>query len=120
MQQYLLRWNHLNLNVTLCIFYFTSSFINIYLPFFCLSWKFQDIAIMDSLQVALENVVIAVFDGSSEIAGGSSEVHFALCRIFEGFLLNFSCIVFNFYHYSTLKTCDFFYLKKVYFSSCSH
>lgn len=40
---------------------------------------------MDSMQLALENVVSTVFDGSNEIVGGSSEVQLALCRIFEGF-----------------------------------
>ncbi|XP_050225235.1 protein HASTY 1 [Mercurialis annua] len=46
----------------------------------------QELAIMESTQVALENVASAIFDGSSEFAGGSSEVHFSLCRIFEGLL----------------------------------
>lgn len=42
---------------------------------------------MEGTQVALENVVSAIFDGSNEFAGGSSEVHLALFRIFEGFSL---------------------------------
>ncbi|KAJ8747704.1 hypothetical protein K2173_014548 [Erythroxylum novogranatense] len=46
----------------------------------------KDLAVMESMQVGLENVVNAIFDGSSEFAGGSSEVHIALCRIFEGLL----------------------------------
>ncbi|KDP23601.1 hypothetical protein JCGZ_23434 [Jatropha curcas] len=46
----------------------------------------QELAVMESTQVALENVVNAIFDGSHEFAGGSSEVHLALCRIFEGLL----------------------------------
>ncbi|XP_048226148.1 protein HASTY 1 [Ricinus communis] len=46
----------------------------------------QELAVMESTQVALENVVNAIFDGSSEFAGGSPEVHLALCRIFEGLL----------------------------------
>ncbi|KAK5771883.1 hypothetical protein PVK06_048137 [Gossypium arboreum] len=46
----------------------------------------QDLAVMESMQMALENVVISIFDGSNEFAGGSSEVHLALCRIFEGLL----------------------------------
>ncbi|XWS64638.1 hypothetical protein CRYUN_Cryun05aG0020000 [Craigia yunnanensis] len=46
----------------------------------------QDSAVMESMQVALENVVSSIFDGSNEFAGGSSEVHLALCRIFEGLL----------------------------------
>ncbi|KAK6243201.1 hypothetical protein QUC31_009610 [Theobroma cacao] len=46
----------------------------------------QDLVVMESMQVALENVVSSIFDGSNEFAGGSSEVHLALCRIFEGLL----------------------------------
>ncbi|XP_016705772.2 protein HASTY 1 isoform X5 [Gossypium hirsutum] len=46
----------------------------------------QDLAMMESMQMALENVIISIFDGSNEFAGGSSEVHLALCRIFEGLL----------------------------------
>ncbi|XP_048324351.2 protein HASTY 1 isoform X2 [Ziziphus jujuba] len=46
----------------------------------------QELAVMDSMQLALENVVSTVFDGSNEIVGGSSEVQLALCRIFEGLL----------------------------------
>lgn len=46
----------------------------------------QDLAVMESMQLALESVVNAVFDGSNEFGGGSSEVHLALCRIFEGLL----------------------------------
>lgn len=41
---------------------------------------------MESMQLALDNVVSAIFDGSNEIGSGSSEVQLALCRIFEGFL----------------------------------
>ncbi|KAL5566976.1 hypothetical protein UlMin_030140 [Ulmus minor] len=46
----------------------------------------QELAVMESMQLALENVVSAIFDGSNEVAGGSSEVHLASCRIFEGLL----------------------------------
>ncbi|CAI0432339.1 unnamed protein product [Linum tenue] len=46
----------------------------------------QDLAMMESFQVSLENIVTAVFDGSNEFAGGSTELHLALCRIFEGLL----------------------------------
>ncbi|KAJ4849692.1 histone deacetylase [Turnera subulata] len=46
----------------------------------------QDIAVMDCLQVALENVASTVFDGSNDFAGGSSEVDLQLCRMFEGLL----------------------------------
>jgi exportin-5 len=41
---------------------------------------------MESMQVALENVVNAVFDGSNGYAAVSSEVHLALCRVFEDLL----------------------------------
>ncbi|XP_065852702.1 protein HASTY 1 [Euphorbia lathyris] len=53
------------------------------------SMPVQELAIMECTQVALENVVSAIFDGSSEFAGGSSEVHLALFRIFEGLLQQF-------------------------------
>ena len=43
--------------------------------------------------MALENVVSSIFDGSNEFAGGSSEVHLALCRIFEGLLTTFSYFI---------------------------
>ncbi|XP_044483250.1 protein HASTY 1 [Mangifera indica] len=46
----------------------------------------QDLAVMESMQSALENVVSAVFDGTNEVGGSTSEVHIALCRIFEGLL----------------------------------
>lgn len=40
---------------------------------------------MESMQLALENIVNSVFDGSNEFGVGCSEVQLALCRIFEGF-----------------------------------
>lgn len=46
----------------------------------------QDLAILESMQSALENIVIAVFDGSSEFGGGSLDVQHALCQIFQGLL----------------------------------
>ncbi|CAN1285310.1 Protein HASTY 1 [Linum perenne] len=49
----------------------------------------QDLAVMESLQTSLENIVSVVFDGSNELAGGSSELHLAVCRIFEGLLQRF-------------------------------
>ncbi|XP_010245372.1 PREDICTED: protein HASTY 1 isoform X2 [Nelumbo nucifera] len=49
----------------------------------------QELAIMDSLQLALETVVSVIFDGSTEFGGGSSEVQITLCRIFEGLLQQF-------------------------------
>ncbi|XP_004291993.1 PREDICTED: protein HASTY 1 [Fragaria vesca subsp. vesca] len=46
----------------------------------------QDLAVMESMQSALENVVSTIFDGSNVIGGGHSEVQVGLCRIFEGLL----------------------------------
>jgi exportin-5 len=46
----------------------------------------QDLPVMESMQLALENIVNAVFDGSIEFSGGNSEVQLALLRIFEGLL----------------------------------
>ncbi|KAM7277793.1 hypothetical protein ACFE04_004927 [Oxalis oulophora] len=46
----------------------------------------QDLAVMESLQLALDNVASTIFDGSNEYAGGTSEVHLALCKIFEDLL----------------------------------
>lgn len=39
---------------------------------------------MESMQLALENVVSTIFDGSNEIGGVHSEVQHGLCKIFEG------------------------------------
>ncbi|XP_058738613.1 protein HASTY 1-like [Vicia villosa] len=49
----------------------------------------QDLAVVESMQLALENVVNAVFDRSSDIAEANAEVQFALCRTFEGLLQQF-------------------------------
>ncbi|XP_004494659.1 protein HASTY 1 [Cicer arietinum] len=49
----------------------------------------QDLAVMESMQLALENVVNAVFDRSNDIAKANAEVQFALCRTFEGLLQQF-------------------------------
>ncbi|KAJ7978054.1 Protein HASTY 1 [Quillaja saponaria] len=46
----------------------------------------QDLAVMESMQLALENVVGAVFDGSNDFSEASSEVRHALSRTFEGLL----------------------------------
>lgn len=56
------------------------------------------------MQFALENIVVAVFDGSDEIARGSSEIQLALCRIFEG------CTVTSEIYYSShaFNPCRFF------------
>nr|XP_027107517.1 protein HASTY 1-like isoform X2 [Coffea arabica] len=46
----------------------------------------QELATMESMQLPLENVAIAVFDGSNDFGRMPSEVQLALCRIFEGLL----------------------------------
>ncbi|KAK4850574.1 hypothetical protein QYF36_007942 [Acer negundo] len=46
----------------------------------------QELAVMESMHLALENIVSSVFDGQNEVGGASSEVHLSLCRIFEGLL----------------------------------
>ncbi|CAN1348102.1 Protein HASTY 1 [Linum perenne] len=46
----------------------------------------QDLAMMESVQASLEIVAIAVFDGTNESTGPSSEPHLAVCRIYEGLL----------------------------------
>lgn len=47
----------------------------------------QDIAVMDSMQLALENVVSTTFDGSNEFGAGSSEIQLQLREIFDGLSL---------------------------------
>ena len=44
----------------------------------------QDLAVMESMQLVLENVVNAVFDGSNDFAKANAEVQLALRRTFEG------------------------------------
>lgn len=39
---------------------------------------------MESMQSALENVVVVVFDGSNDSGSSLSETQLELCRIFEG------------------------------------
>lgn len=46
----------------------------------------QELVVLESMHVALENVVGAVFDGSNDNNGSSSETQLASCRIFEGLL----------------------------------
>ncbi|KAM7508468.1 hypothetical protein LguiA_018921 [Lonicera macranthoides] len=46
----------------------------------------QELAVLESMQSTLENVVSVVFDGSNEYGGSNSEIQLALCRIFEGLL----------------------------------
>lgn len=62
-----------------------------------LLYDIQDLAVMESMQSALENVVSAVFDGTNEVGGSTSEVHIALCRIFEGFLVIYISLTFRSY-----------------------
>lgn len=40
---------------------------------------------MESMQLALDNVVTAVFDGSNDFTKANAEIQFALCRTFEGY-----------------------------------
>jgi len=40
---------------------------------------------MESVQLAIEGVVNAVFDGSNDFTKTNAEVQFALCRTFEGY-----------------------------------
>ncbi|KAL5136044.1 Protein HASTY 1 [Glycine soja] len=49
----------------------------------------QDLAVMESMQLALENVVNAAFDGSNDFTKANAEVQLALCRTFEGLLQQF-------------------------------
>ncbi|XP_022143035.1 protein HASTY 1 [Momordica charantia] len=49
-----------------------------------LQMPLQDIAVMDSMQLALENVVSTTFDGSNEFGAGSSEIQLQLREIFDG------------------------------------
>ncbi|KAJ8572959.1 hypothetical protein K7X08_009470 [Anisodus acutangulus] len=53
---------------------------------FLVPYPAQELVILESMQLALENVVNAVFDGSSETVRSSSEVQQSLCRMFEGLL----------------------------------
>ncbi|CAJ2631548.1 unnamed protein product [Trifolium pratense] len=49
----------------------------------------QDLAVLESMHLALENIVNAVFDRSGDIAEANAEIQFALCRTFEGLLQQF-------------------------------
>ncbi|KAK8468735.1 hypothetical protein PHAVU_006G097400 [Phaseolus vulgaris] len=46
----------------------------------------QDLAVMESMQLAIEGVVNAVFDGSNDFTKTNADVQFSLCRTFEGIL----------------------------------
>ncbi|KAK7258781.1 hypothetical protein RIF29_24367 [Crotalaria pallida] len=49
----------------------------------------QDLAVLESMQLALDNVVNAVFDGPNDFAKANAEVQHALSRAFEGLLQQF-------------------------------
>ncbi|KEH22927.1 hypothetical protein MtrunA17_Chr7g0239051 [Medicago truncatula] len=49
----------------------------------------QDLAAIESMPLALENVVNVVFYGSNDMAAEDAEVQLELCRKFEGFLVSF-------------------------------
>ncbi|XP_039686787.1 protein HASTY 1 [Medicago truncatula] len=49
----------------------------------------QDLAAIESMPLALENVVNAVFGGSNDMAEENAEVQLELCRTFEGLLQQF-------------------------------
>ncbi|CAM8926022.1 unnamed protein product [Rhodiola kirilowii] len=46
----------------------------------------QELAVLESMHLALDNVMSSVFDGSNETSNETSEVHLTLQRIFEGLL----------------------------------
>ncbi|XP_064949618.1 protein HASTY 1-like isoform X2 [Musa acuminata AAA Group] len=46
----------------------------------------QDVALIESMQLGLETVVGAIFDGSAEFLNSAAESKFQLCTIFEGVL----------------------------------
>ncbi|KAI3794599.1 hypothetical protein L1987_37231 [Smallanthus sonchifolius] len=46
----------------------------------------QNLATLESMQLAVENVVAAVFDGSNDDNGSGSDAQLASCRILEGLL----------------------------------
>ncbi|THU64639.1 hypothetical protein C4D60_Mb01t28590 [Musa balbisiana] len=49
----------------------------------------QDVALIESMQLGLETVVGAIFDGSAEFLNSAAESKFQLCTIFEGVLQRF-------------------------------
>ncbi|XP_074320869.1 protein HASTY 1 [Silene latifolia] len=50
------------------------------------SMPIQELAILESMEFALENIVIALFDGTNDSGASNSEIQLTLCRIFEGLL----------------------------------
>lgn len=47
-------------------------------------WNFQDLLLMESMHLALETIVNAIFDGSAEFSGVISEMQVASHSILEG------------------------------------
>lgn len=47
-------------------------------------WNFQDLLLMESMHVALETIVNAIFDGSAEFGGVISEIQVASHSILKG------------------------------------
>lgn len=56
--------------------------------------NFQNLATLESMQLAVDNVVAAIFDGSNDDTGSGSDAQLASCRILEGFLpCQLACIL---------------------------
>ena len=55
------------------------------------TFLFQDLALIESTQLVLENIVNAVFFGSNDSDKANVEVQQALYKIFEGFLVISPC-----------------------------
>lgn len=51
-----------------------------------LDFGIQDLAMMESMHLALENVVSTIFDGSNEYGKNSTEVQLSLHQILEGLM----------------------------------
>lgn len=51
---------------------------------FVIVFEPQDVALIESMQLGLETVVGAIFDGSAEFLNSAAESKFQLCTIFEG------------------------------------
>lgn len=62
---------------------------------------------MESMQLALENVVSAVYDGSTEYDRVDSEIQLSLGIIFEGFPLTSSYIIKNIRFSSYAENFDY-------------
>lgn len=53
----------------------------------------QNLAVLESMQLTLENVVSAVYDGANEYEGSDSEIQLSLGRTFEGFPMTCSSYI---------------------------